>query len=330
MQLPSPFSLKEKYPLPSAYSVSAWRKTAKSILQRSDPRLVAIVGPCSIHDPKSALEYAKRLKELTSEIESNVFPIMRLFFEKPRTKLGWKGMLYDPHLDGTDDITQGLNLSRKLFCQITELGVPCAMEILDPIVLPYFDDLLTWGLIGARTSASQPHRQIASGALFPIGFKNDCQGNLDVAINGIATSKMPHTHIGIDDQGHAAILSSNGNPFSHLVLRGSDSAPNYDPTSIQKAIDALRTEHLTTSLIIDCSHGNSGKDPIQQKIVFESIIEQARTNSSIAGLMLESHLYPGRQPLGEDPSTLSYGISITDPCLGWEETEELFKSLVLL
>ena len=327
MELPSPSQIKQEYPLKSSGLIANWRKSAKLILQRTDPRLVAIVGPCSVHDPESAIEYALRLKSISAEIEKNCFPIMRIFIEKPRTRLGWKGMLYDPHLDGTNDIAAGLRKSRELILRITEIGVPCATEILEPIIAPYFDDLIVWGLIGARTSASQPHRQVASGLAFPIGFKNDFRGELDVAISGILSSRIPHSHIGIDENGRITALNTRGNPLSHLVLRGSENGPNYDPTSVEKAVSELKNHRLEPRLLIDCSHGNCGKDHRRQRMVFESVIEQAAENKAIAGFMLESHLLPGKQPLGDDPSLLSYGVSITDPCLGWEETESLLRSM---
>lgn len=327
MELPSPAQIKQECPLTSRDSIASWRNTAKHILQRVDQRLVAIVGPCSVHDPESAIEYAIRLKNLSAEIDKNFFPIMRLFIEKPRTRLGWKGMLYDPHLDGSNNIAAGLRKSRELILKIAEIGIPCATEILEPIVAPYFDDLIVWGLIGARTSASQPHRQVASGFSFPIGFKNDYRGEYDVAISGVLTARIPHTHIGIDSKGHVAAIHTRGNPLSHLVLRGSDSHPNYDASSVEKALHALHEHHLEARILIDCSHGNCGKDHRRQRMAFESVIEQAAENKAIAGFMLESHLFAGKQPLGEDPTLLNYGVSITDPCLGWEETETLLRSM---
>jgi 3-deoxy-7-phosphoheptulonate synthase len=326
MELPSPAQIKSEYPLRARDFIAASRKTAQQILERKDRRLAVIVGPCSIHDPESALEYAKRLKKLTPEISKTFFPIMRLFVEKPRTRLGWKGMLYDPHLDGSNDIAAGLRQSRALFLQIADLGVPCATEILEPIAAPYFDDLIVWGLIGARTSASQPHRQIASGLPFPVGFKNDSQGELDVAIAGILASRIGHSYIGINAQGQVAALQTEGNCLSHLVLRGSDSHPNYDAASVAQALHTLREHRLEPRLLIDCSHGNCGKNHRRQKTVFEAVLEQAEENKAIAGLMLESHLFGGKQPLGDDRSLLSYGVSITDPCLDWEETETLLRS----
>lgn len=326
MELPSPAQIKNEYPLIARDFVAEARLQAQQILQRTDRRLAVIVGPCSIHDPEAALEYARRLKKLAPEIDKTFFPIMRLFIEKPRTLVGWKGILYDPHLDGSNDIVTGIRKSRELFIQIAEIGVPCATELLEPIATPYFDDLITWGLIGARTSASQPHRQMASGLPFPVGFKNDCRGELDVAIAGILASRASHSHLGINSKGHIAALTTRGNPLTHLVLRGSDERPNYDPASIAKALAELREHRLEPRLIIDCSHGNCGKDHRRQEIAYESVLEQALENEAIAGIMLESHLFAGKQPLSDDRSLLNYGVSITDPCLGWEETEALLRS----
>lgn len=325
MQLPSPAQIKNELPLPANYPVASWRRMAAQVLERSDPRLALIVGPCSIHDPESAYEYAVRLKKLSAEIDRTFFPIMRLFIEKPRTRLGWKGMLYDPHLDGSNDIATGIRKSRALIIKIGEIGIPCAAELLDPLVVPYLDDLIVWGLIGARTSASQPHRQMASGLQFPIGFKNDFRGDIEVAIAGILTARIPHSHIGIAPDGHVAALQTRGNPLTHLVLRGSDRMPNYDSASIREALKSLSDHRLEPRILIDCSHGNCGKDHRRQKIVFESVMEQAMENKAIAGLMLESHLFSGKQPLTDDPNHLSYGVSITDPCMGWDETETLLR-----
>lgn len=327
MQLPTPEQIKSELPLEFKQPIDDFRKQAKSILERRDERLAVIVGPCSIHDFDSAYEYAQRLKALSLEISPSFFPIMRFFIEKPRTKLGWKGMLYDPHLDGSNDISEGIQKSRRLFLEITKLGIPCAVELLEPLIAPYFDDLITWGLIGARTSASQPHRQLASGLDFPIGFKNDVQGHFDVALHGILASRIPHTHIGIDPKGRISALQTKGNAFTHLVLRGSDKFPNYNSVHVQEAIQAMKEHNIKPKLLIDCSHGNCGKNHKKQAEVFESVIQQARESKAIAGLMLESHIYPGKQPLNEDPKELRYGLSITDPCMGWDETEELLRSM---
>ncbi len=323
MELPSPFQLKREAPLSATGRkfVDESRQIARNIIDRSDERLAAIVGPCSIHDPKSAVEYAEKLKEFARGIDKSFFPVMRLFIEKSRTRLGWKGMLYDPHLDGSNDIASGLRISRQILLEITELGIPCSMELLEPLAVPYFDDLIVWGVVGARTSASQPHRQMASGLSFPVGFKNDIHGEIDVAVSGIVTSRDSHSHIGIDGEGKISGFKTRGNPHAHLILRGSETQSNFDGASVSRALEELKSHHLEPSLLIDCSHGNSKKDHRRQKIALESIVEQVNQgNKSIAGFMFESHLNMGKQPL---QSALRYGVSITDSCLGWEETESL-------
>ncbi len=324
MELPSPDQIKNEWPNRSSNEIARWRETASQILNRSDRRLAAIVGPCSIHDSRSALEYASRLKQLSSELEDSFFPIMRVFIEKPRTRLGWKGILYDPHLDGSNDLVAGLRQSRELILRIAEIGVPCAIELLEPNAAAYFDDLIVWGIVGARTAASQPHRQMASSLSFPVGFKNECNGEIDTAVSAIIASQMPHSYIGINREGKAAALQSRGNDSTHLVLRGSDKESNFDTSSIQKAVETLKREGLSPRVMIDCSHGNSGKDPSKQPVALESVITQAKTNEAIVGFMLESHLNGGNQPLKKE---LIYGVSITDSCLGWNETEALLRSM---
>lgn len=319
----SPKNLKSQIPS-HPFPIKA-RAEAARVLKREDPRLAVLAGPCSIHDLESAREYARRLSRLSSELK-NIFLVMRVFLEKPRSRSGWKGLIYDPHLDGTNDIEEGLRMSRGFLSEMASLNVPCAAELLDPLALYYFDDLITWGLIGARTSASQPHRQMASGLSFPVGFKNDLLGQIEPALSGVLVAREPQTHIGIDDLGRAAVIETEGNPLSHIVLRGSELRSNADPLSVKKAVDLLDEHGLAPSLLIDCSHGNSGKDYERQKDVFASVVRQAAQNPSIAGAMLESHLFSGKQPLGEDPSLLYYGISITDSCLSLEETEGLLHS----
>ena len=298
------------------------RSIASDILLGNDPRIVCIVGPCSIHDVKSARDYAERLKYLSHEVKDSLFLVMRVYCEKPRTKGNWKGLLYDPDLDGSNDIAKGLFLTRRLLLDLTTLEVPCAAEFLDPLAVSYFDDLITWGFIGARTASSQTHRQLASSFAFPIGFKNNVYGEIDSAINGILTARQPHVYLGIDESGSIAVQQSEGNPWTHLVLRGSESKTNYDPVSIATALETLNKNHLEPRLMIDCSHGNSGKDHRRQRPIFDSILHQIKTGDEIFGLMLESHLLAGKQPQ-LDPQELAYGCSITDPCIGWEETEEL-------
>lgn len=325
MELPSPAQLKLEIPLtlPAREFITSSRAAAAQILEGKDERKALIAGPCSIHDEEAALEYASRLKKLSFDISHAFFPILRVFIEKSRTRTGWKGMLYDPYLDGSNDIAHGLAASRKLFVELAERGVAAAAELLEPLAVPYFDDVIVWGIVGARTSASQPHRQMASALPFPVGFKNGIHGELDAAISGILASRSPHSYIGIDPTGRISSLLSSGNPWTHLVLRGSEHQTNYDAASIAKAVRILQTQNLDPRILIDCSHGNSGKDHRKQKTVFDSAVEQMAGGSrALRGLMLESHLFSGKQPIG--PS-LEYGVSITDACLGWEETEDLVR-----
>lgn len=325
MRLPTPQELKSEFSLlpPISDWISSARKTASRILKREDRRIVLILGPCSIHDIGQALEYGEKLKRL-AQSTPHFFLIMRVFLEKPRTLGGWKGLVYDPNLDGSHDIHLGLKTGRALLLELSQREIPCCAEILDPLVVPYLSDLLTWGMIGARTSASQPHRQIASGLPFPVGFKNDMYGEFDSAISAILTSRHPQTHLGIDESGHITIQKTQGNPFTHLVLRGGKYGPNFDAESIHQARQALHAHFLESHLLIDCSHGNSGKDHKAQPQVFRSVTQQiAQGDESIAGLMLESHLYAGKQTLGSGSNSLKYGLSVTDACMGWEETESL-------
>ena len=320
LNLLSPDELEHELPAPS---ISHFRTTAIKILRKEDSRIAILLGPCSIHDVEGAIDFGQRLSELQKQL-SHFFLIMRVFFEKPRTRLGWKGWMYDPYLDGSNNLQEGLRSSRKLLIQLNELGVPCATEFLEPLIAPYLSHLITWGLIGARTSASQPHRQLASGFNFPIGFKNGVYGELEPALSGILSARMPHAHFSIDRKGRIAAAQSTGTSYAHLVLRGSEEGPNCDAASVQAALQILRDHHLDERLAVDCSHGNSGKDPERQKWAFQTVMEQIESgNKAIRALMLESHLAPGKQPLGDEPENLHYGVSITDACLGWEETEEL-------
>ncbi len=326
ISLPSPFALKSEMALSLTQKrfISASRNRASDILRGKDPRIACITGPCSIHDISSAVEYAKRLKEISFETERSFFLVMRVFCEKPRTRSGWKGLIYDPDLDGTCDLAKGLRLARSLFLMLADLQIPAATEFLDPLIAPYFDDLITWGFIGARTSASQPHRQLASSLPFPVGFKNTVYGEIGAALNGIHNARDPHVYFGIGEGGGIAALRSKGNPSTHLVLRGSETKPNFDMDSISRACIELAHHGLESRLLVDCSHGNSAKDHRRQGTVFQNLLAQIeKGNRSIAGLMLESNLTAGNQRHLEDPATLSYGLSITDSCIGWEETEEL-------
>ena len=325
-QLPTPDEIANQFPISDSclQSISEYRNTCSAILKGEDPRIVIMMGPCSIHNCEEALEYGARIKELQKTVSDRAFLVMRTFFEKPRTRLGWKGFLYDPFLDGSNDLAEGLKQSRKLLVDLGQLGVPCATEFLDPIVASYLSDLVCWGLIGARTAASQPHRQLASGLGFPVGFKNGVYGELDPAISGIVSSRMPHSHFSINLHGRIAALQTTGNPLAHLVLRGSEMKANCDAESVKEILDLLHLHHLEARLIIDCAHGNSGKDPKKQALAFKDCLVQIQNGSkAIRGLMLESHLNPGKQTIPEEMQQLLYGVSITDPCLGWEETVEL-------
>lgn len=325
MHIPSPLEIRSVLPLSQQgiRSVANARCNAIDIIRSQTKKIALLIGPCSIHDPEVAIEYATKIQALTKKLK-NISLFMRLFLEKPRTRSGWKGFIYDPRLNGSNDFSYGLHIARKLTLDIIHLDVACATELLDPLAVPYFEDLIAWGMIGARTSASQPHRQLASGLSFPIGFKNGVHGELDSSIYGILSSRDPHTHLSIDENGLVCAKQTKGNPFTHLVLRGSDNQTNYDAKSIAFALNALKANHLEPKVLIDCSHGNSKKDHKLQPLVFKSVIEQiCEGNCSILGLMLESHLYSGKQLLGDNPANLRYGVSITDACIGWEETESL-------
>lgn len=327
--IPSPLEMKKQFMLSSKASrfLQQAREEAKAILSGRDERKVFIIGPCSIHDKISALEYAKRFKQLASEVQDTSLLIMRVYFEKSRTSTGWKGLLYDPHLNGSQDLQAGLLLTRELLLMLAEWQVPMAAEFVDPLAACYFEDLITWGFIGARTSASQPHRQFASSLPIPIGFKNSTDGTIDDAIHGVAASRIAHTFLFSDDNGKLSMKRSEGNPFTHIVLRGANGFTNYDPLSIAMAIEKLHRAHLPPRIMIDCSHGNCQKRLERQKDVFVDVMQLLEQgNDTICGLMLESHLRSGYQLLGEDPSSLAYDISITDPCIDWATTESLMLS----
>lgn len=323
--LPSPGNLKSS--LPSTKNqrdfIKTSRETISAILSGKDPRLLLILGPCSIHDEVSAIEYATKLKTLSAKLSDTFFFVMRTYFEKPRTSLGWKGMLYDPHLNGSNDIASGLTATRRLLLQLAEMGVPAATEFLDPATPQYISDLISWACIGARTVESQIHRQIASGLPMPVSFKNSTSGNVDVAINGILSASYPHTFFAIDDTGHIGIRRTQGNPDCHITLRGGDGRPNFDPSSLSLTLQQLRGQNLPEQIIVDCSHDNSSRDYEAQTTVFESIIGQyIDGNTSIRGLILESHLNAGSQSFSSD-TPLKYAVSITDACLDWTATERL-------
>ena len=320
LPLPSPTVLRQRLPVDAALAaqIEHQRQTIRNILNGEDSRLLVITGPCSLHDPKSALEYGHRLAELATQLDDKIFIVMRAYVEKPRTTVGWKGMLYDPHLDGSNDIATGLTVSRHLLLDLARLGLPLATELLHPMAADYLGDLLSWAAIGARTTESQIHREMVSGLPLPVGFKNGTDGSIGVACDAMGAAIHPHTHLGMDEHGHSALLQTAGNPDTHLVLRGGHDGLNYDAASVQRAAAALEAKGCNPRLIVDCSHANSGKDPLRQPAVLQDLLQQrAQGQTAIAGVMLESHLHEGRQ--GQD-KPLQYGLSITDGCLSWDKT----------
>lgn len=323
--LPPPIQLKKEFSTEEEDKnfIESSRDAILSILNGEDARTLLIVGPCSIHDKDACLKYAKRLKALAENVASSFFIVMRAYYEKPRSLQGWKGLLYDPHLDESHRIPDGLKTVRHFLLQLAKLKIPAATEFLDPFCAPYFSDLISWGCIGARTTESQTHRQLASSLNLPISFKNSTTGNIEVAINGILNAALPQSFMGLNEEGVASLVRSSGNSDCHLTLRGSDFGLNYDPESISKSLEALEKCGLKKRLIIDCSHGNSGKDLTMQYQAFQSVLQQiAKGNTAIKGLILESHLFSGNQTFAKD-AKLEYGVSITDPCLSFEATEEL-------
>jgi len=304
------------------------RKTIRDILDRKDKRLIVVVGPCSVHDTKAAIEYAERLVEFAKKVEDQLFIVMRVYFEKPRTTVGWKGLINDPYLDGSFQIEKGMAIGRELMLKINQLGLPIANEALDPISPQYMQDLIAWSAIGARTTESQTHREMASGLSVPIGFKNGTDGSLGVAINALQSVSNSHRFLGIDSEGKVSIVHSSGNQYSHIVLRGGGGKPNYDSVNVRLTERELRAENLPENIMVDCSHANSSKDPSLQPLVLDNIGQQIlEGNQSIIGVMLESHLKAGNQKLTDDKSLLEYGKSITDGCIDWETTDAALTKL---
>ncbi len=327
MQLPSPSSLSQTFPLSttSYNTVQKHRKEIANLIQGKDLRFVIITGPCSLHNQDSALAYAKKLLNLQSHVEKTCKLVMRAHFEKPRTYLGWKGILHDPFLDGRENILQGLAFSRDLLLQLADTGIALAAEFLDPIASCYFSDLISWGFIGARTSTSQIHRQLASHLAMPVGFKNSPDGDITSALHGALFARHSHSLLQIDQEAKACFVKSLGNPSTHIVLRGANAHANYEPHHVDFAIDICQKNDFSHRILVDCSHGNSQKHFSKQKKVLLSILDQYRSgNSQLLGVMLESHLKEGSQ----DPSSFaSPSVSVTDPCIGWEQTEELILSV---
>ena len=327
-RLISPRTLRDQLPITddAARAVAASRDAVTRIIRGEDSRLLLVVGPCSIHDAESALEYAQRLNALRKELSPKFELIMRVYFEKPRTTIGWKGMISDPHLDGTEDLEHGLITARKLLIDILSMGLPAATEFLDPVVPQYIADLVSWAAIGARTTESQTHRMMASGLSMPVGFKNSTDGSLQVAIDAMTAAMNQHSFLGLDEDGVLSIVRTTGNPIGHVVLRGGRLQPNYDPESIRQAEAALAKAKLPPVLMVDCSHANSGKQPARQEDVWRSLIDQRLAgNKSIMSAMIESHLLEGAQPIPKNLAELRYGVSITDPCMSWQTTERMLR-----
>lgn len=328
MNIITPAELAAIYPVTDIANrtVMQGRATIESILKRKDKRMLVITGPCSIHDEKSALEYASRLVKLHERYKEHLFVVMRVYFEKPRTTIGWKGLINDPHLNGSNDMEGGLKLARKLLLEINSMGLAAATEFLDPIVPQFIADLVSWAAVGARTTESQTHREMASGLSMPVGYKNGTDGNLQTAIDAMGSSNHPHSFLGIDFEGKISMISTRGNSYGHVILRGGRLRPNYDPESVKEAVEKLNQVGKDPLIMVDCSHANSNKIPERQEVVWKNILDQrVAGNDNLIGLMLESHLNGGNQPLSSDLSRLQYGVSITDACVNWETTESLFE-----
>ncbi|MGM8909720.1 3-deoxy-7-phosphoheptulonate synthase [Psychrobacter sp. 1U1] len=326
----TPAELKAELPLSNeAYeTVSKGRHTIQDILDGKDKRLFVVIGPCSIHDIKAAHEYADRLAVLAKEVEDTIFVVMRVYFEKPRTTVGWKGMINDPDMNDSFDIEKGLRTARKLLLDLNEKGLPCATEALDPNTPQYMQDLISWSAIGARTTESQTHREMSSGLSCPVGFKNGTDGGMTVAVNAMQAVKEGHSFLGLSSDGQVSIIKSKGNSYAHVVLRGGNGKPNYDETAVAQAENELAKGKTNSKIMIDSSHANSGKDPYLQPMVIQNVAEQIQKgNKSIIGMMIESHLKGGNQKLTADLSQLEYGKSITDGCLDWDSTVTAIHNL---
>lgn len=328
--MPAPADIKGEAPLSEAASaaVRAGREAVRAILEHGDPRLFVVVGPCSMHDPVACMEYARRLRALADELSPTLLLVMRVYFEKPRTAVGWKGYINDPFMDDSFQIEEGMRRARRFLLDVAELGLPAATEALDPISPQYLGDLISWTAIGARTSESQTHREMSSGLSTPVGFKNATDGDLDAAINGIISASRPHSFLGINRYGRSSIIRTRGNPHGHMVLRGGAGRPNYDSVSIALAEQALTKAGLPANIVVDCSHANSFKKPDMQPLVLADVAGQIRDgNRSIVGVMIESHLNAGNQSIPKDLSQLKYGCSVTDGCVDWATTEKMLRDL---
>jgi 3-deoxy-7-phosphoheptulonate synthase len=322
----TPSDIKSKLPLTDSTkkTVLQFREEVENIVTGQDDRKFIVVGPCSIHDVQAAEEYARKLKKLSERVKDKLLLIMRVYFEKPRTTVGWKGLINDPDMDDSFHIEKGLLIARSLLIKIAELGLPTATEALDPIIPQYIGELISWSAIGARTTESQTHREMASGLSMPVGFKNGTDGSIQVALDALQSAIKPHNFLGINQMGQVSIFETTGNPYSHIILRGGGGKPNFDAMSVKIAEEKFKEVNLPARIVIDCSHGNCNKDHRLQSAVFENVIQQILDgNKSIVGLMLESHLYEGNQPLSSNLEKLKYGVSVTDKCIGWNETEKI-------
>jgi 3-deoxy-7-phosphoheptulonate synthase len=326
--MPSPDEVKGRVPLTdrAAQTVIRGRRTLEAILDGRDPRLFVVVGPCSIHDPVAGLDYARRLRALAEEVADTFVLVMRVYFEKPRTSVGWKGFINDPYMDDSFRIDEGMEKARRFLLDANEIGLPAGTEALDPIAPQYYGDLVAWTAIGARTSESQTHREMSSGLSTPVGFKNGTDGDVEAAVNAILSAARPHSFLGVNGQGRSAIIRTRGNRYGHLVLRGGGGRPNFDTVSISLAEQALAKAGLRQNIVVDCSHANSWKRPEMQPLVMRDVVHQIREgNRSIVGLMVESFIEAGNQPIPEDLSRLRYGCSVTDACVGWDTTVEMLR-----
>lgn len=325
--LPTPLALCQEINKTQAADkfVSESREAIKKIIFGNDPRLLVVIGPCSIHDLKAGREYAELLASLAKELSERMLLVMRVYFEKPRTTVGWKGLIMDPKLDGTSDIPEGLRIARQFLLDIIDLGLPTATELLDPITPQYIADLISWSAIGARTTESQTHRQMASGLSMPLGFKNGTDGGLNVAINAIKAASQPQTFLGIDNEGRANALTTKGNPHCHVVLRGGSNGPNYQSRDLAITREKLATAGLAPAIMTDCSHANSEKDPSRQPEVFAEVVQQKLIDQNVIGAMIESNLNFGNQSFPQPVKELKYGVSITDGCIDWETTELMLR-----
>lgn len=321
----TPNEVKEKLPLnkTAEHTILKFRQEIEHILDFQDRRKFIVVGPCSIHDPKAAIEYGQKLHALAEKVQDKLLLIMRVYFEKPRTTVGWKGLINDPEMDDSFNVEKGILIARNLLLKLTELGLPTATEALDPIIPQYISELISWSAIGARTTESQTHREMASGLSMPVGFKNGTDGNIQVAVNALKSAKTPHNFLGINQKGQVSVFQTRGNAHGHVILRGGNQ-PNFEAENIKLVEEQLKTANLSPRIVVDCSHGNTNKDYRLQSMVFENIIQQiVDGNSSIVGMMLESNLYEGSQAITGNREDLKYGVSVTDKCINWEETERI-------